>query len=101
MSPAAVSASNKAMKDVTLKSCAGDTHHHTVVKGTAHNSTAKTANYSIAVTITGAAEKRDYATVASVDRVAPGETANWQAATTAPYRNGSRCTVTNATRSAP
>jgi hypothetical protein len=101
MSPAAIAASKQTMKDVKLKSCAGDAAHHTVVKGTVHNSAAKAANYAIAVTITDAGGRHNYATVASVDRVAPGETANWQAATTAPYENGSHCSVTGATATAP
>jgi hypothetical protein len=98
LSPAAVAASRSAAKDVKITSCSGDAKHHVVVKGTAHNSTKKRENYDVSVLITGKPGSSQYGTVASAQQVAPGATATFDAATTAPYAPGMTCKVTRVVR---
>jgi len=98
LSGAAIAAGRVAAKDVGIRSCAADRAHHVEVKGSAHNPTSGRVNYNISIAISGRPGTPEYATVASATRVAPGWTAQWDVATTAPFASGMRCSVTRVSR---
>ena len=94
----AVTPNKEALKDVTVKACGPDGARHVRIEGTAHNPTSASATYGVQLVIKDKAGTPKYYTAASASKVPPGATAQWVAATSAPYTSGMTCAVTSVSR---
>lgn len=93
-------ASEKAMKEVKITSCAADSIGEIEVDGTAHNTSSGRSDYIIDVVVNDASGTQLDSSVAFANNVEPGQTAQWKAPTTAKSGPGVTCKVVTAVRHA-
>jgi hypothetical protein len=100
LSAAQAAANRQARREVAVTSCGPNDEHNMTINGTAHNTTARPATYTIQLVIRSRTGSPLYYTAAEVHDVPAHRVGRWSAATTAPYVTGMRCTITSATRPA-
>ncbi len=89
-------------KGVVITSCGPDSRGDVEVRGTAHNTTARRADYVIGIDVKNRARVQVASTSAAPSRVPSGQTTQWKASTTASFTASTTCELAFVTRtSAP
>jgi hypothetical protein len=98
LSAAQAAANRQARREVAITACRPDADHHVTITGTAHNTTAQPASYTIQLVIRSRTGVPLFYTAAAAPNVPAHGRGRWQAQTSAPYARGMRCTIASATR---